>query len=147
MKVYVGSKFDRAADVRVVQDVLVKHGHEIIGDWTKHSCAGLFGGALRDTLRKFAFADVRGVENSDAFVMLHDSGSRGGFTELGIALGLGKIVAVLNGRTAIPHRAPIFYALPEVEHFDDPEALAKWFTYLDTAFAAKTHAEVLQESV
>ena len=146
MKVYVGSKFSRAAEVREVMDVLESHGHEIVGDWTQHTLAGVAGAELRDRLTEYAEADFDGVAGADAFVLLHDDASRGGFTELGIALGLGKLVVVIGGRVRAPHKAPIFYALEEVEHFEDSYAAAEWLQYLDTVFAAKSHDEMVEAS-
>jgi hypothetical protein len=92
---------------------------------------------------EFATADYYGVQIADALIFLHDPASRGGNVELGLALAWNKHVAVIGGRTACPHRGAIFYALPQVQHFDTVEGAVAWLAYLEREFAAKSHDEVL----
>lgn len=132
MRIYVASKFNRAADVKVVQGKLKAAGHTITLDWTSHTVAGLTGQEREDALARFAQLDLDGVVEADALVMVHDEASRGAFCEVGIALGRGIPVYVLGGRGASPDRAPIFYSLPYVRHFDTVEELLELFS--DPAF-------------
>lgn len=131
MKIYVASKFERVPQVREIQARLRAAGHEIVADWTSHSAAGLKGDQLTRKLRQCAEEDEAGVAAADAIVLLHDDNCRGGFVELGMALGRGKLVAVLGGRTAVPNRGPIFYALANVNHFDTIEAVIDWLAWTD----------------
>lgn len=131
MKIYVASKFERVPQVREIQKRLMAEGHEIVADWTNHSAAGLKGDQLTRYLRRCAEEDFAGVAAADAVVLLHDDNCRGGFVELGLALGQGKLVAVLGGRTAAPIRGPIFYALPSANHFDTIDAIVDWLRWSD----------------
>lgn len=146
MRVYVASKFDRYPEVAEIEDALRAQGHEPTSAWTKHSIAGDAGHRLREKLRSFAEADFQGVLDADALIFLHDPGSRGGNTEFGLALAWDKHIAVIGGRTSVPHRASIFYALPQVEHFDTVQGVVDWLTYLEREFAAKDHKTVLEVS-
>lgn len=142
MRIYVASKFSRLKDVQLVQKVLQEHGHTIVGDWTKHTLANTGGKAFLEGCRAFAEADREGVRQADALVMLHDAASRGGFVELGMALAWGKLVVVLGGRTQYPHRAPIFYALPEVVHFETAEEAADWLEWAERGFADLSDSDI-----
>jgi hypothetical protein len=126
--------------------MLERQGHHVTVDWTVHSCAGDIGPGLQDKLVHFAQLDRDGVRTADALIMLQDDASRGGFCELGMALAWGKLVLVVGGRTSYPHRAPIFYALPEAHHFEYAADAVAWLTWLDSVFAEKTDEQVREVS-
>lgn len=149
MRVYVAGKFERVAEVREIQERLRADGHEIVADWTGHSAAGLSGVALEDYLRDCAESDAAGVKVADALVLLHDDNCRGGFTEFGIALGAGKLVAVIGGRTAAPTRGPIFYFSRDVHHFGTAEEVAAWLRWMSTPFGElpKVPAPAVEEDI
>ncbi len=145
MKVYVASKFERVPQVREIQERLKRDGHVIVADWTSHSAAGKRGEDLVRYLQSCAENDAQGVADADAIVLLHDDNCRGGFTELGIAIGYNmalaragvasKIVAVIGGRVRAPDHGPIFYFQQYVRHFDTAEAAAEYLKWADTKFA------------
>ncbi len=144
MKAYVASKFSRLVDVRRVVEKLRAIGVEVNADWTDHSAAGRVGTGLLEYLRSCAEADREGVRTADVLVMVHDPASRGGFVEFGMAAGLGKTLVVIGGRLDYPDRAPIFYVLPEVHHFEDEDAAVAWFKMLLTKYAARTREQEVQ---
>ncbi len=144
MKAYVASKFSRLADVKRVVEKLRAIGVEVNADWTDHSAAGRAGADLLKYLRACAEADRDGVRTADVLVMVHDPASRGGFVEFGAALGLGKLLVVIGGRLDYPDRAPIFYALPDVHHFEDEDAAVAWLAMLQTKYAAKSREQEVQ---
>jgi hypothetical protein len=134
MKVYVASKFERVPQVREIQKRLQTDGHVIVADWTGHTAKGKTGEDLVTYFRECAEADEAGVREADAVVLLHDDNCRGGFTELGIALGAGKLCVVVGGRPAAPTKGPIFYFHRRVQHFDTAEAAARWLKWAGERF-------------
>lgn len=125
---YVASKFENKGVVRALMEELRKRGETIRGDWTSHSVEGLQGVERTNALRAFAIEDRRAVEESDNLVLIHHDNCRGGFTELGIAIGnhawfaeRGRRVVVIGGYDRAPDLGPIFYLLPDVEHFETVE--------------------------
>ncbi len=134
MKVYVASKFERVPQVREIHKRLQADGHVIVADWTGHTAKGKSGEDLVAYLRECAEADEAGVREADAIVLLHDDNCRGGFTELGMALGRGKLCVVIGGRPAAPMRGPIFYMLGKVQHFDTVEAAARFLKWAGERF-------------
>lgn len=122
MKVYVASKFENAPYVKELMEELEEAGHSIVGDWTSHTVEGLTGANLVRRLTKYAEADLQGIEDCDALVLLPVEPERvrsgAHLVELGYALGRGKLCCVMNGRPGAPTRAPIFFFHPCVQHFD-----------------------------
>lgn len=127
MNVYVAGRWTRRAEAWAVMRALEARGHRITHDWTvKEDNAEMPEGERQDYYALCAAADVDGVLDADAFVLLHDDACRGAFVELGIALAHGVRVIVVGGGTCPVTTAPIFYWLPEVEHVADvPQALAR----------------------
>lgn len=144
MKAYVASKFSRLTDVKRIVEKLRGIGVEVNADWTDHSASGRTGTELLGYLRECAAADREGVRTADVLVMVHDPASRGGFVEYGMAAGLGKLLVVIGGRLDYPDRAPIFYALPDVHHFEDEDAAVAWLKMLLTKYATKTREQEVQ---
>lgn len=136
MRFYVASKFERKEEVKAIMRSLRLAGHTIVGDWTSHSTDGEDPGDVVALLRAFAREDRDSVVAADAVVLLHDERCKGGFTELGVALGARERIGILDrphvyvvgGAGAAPYKGPIFYALPEVLHFD---AVGDLLDYLD----------------
>jgi len=90
VKCYVAGKFEETDRVQEVQDVLKAVGHTITHDWTR-SPRGL-------SKRAQALLDTRGVLDADILVIIFekDLGYKGAYTELGVALALGKPVYILG---------------------------------------------------
>lgn len=137
MRVYVGAKFENKDAVREVHRALRDAGHEVSYDWTPHSAQGFVNTALVDKMRHEAEEDFDGVRNADAIIFLHDSNCQGGFIEVGIALGSGKLVCVVGGRPD-GQRFPLFYFHPCVQMFDTVEAAINFLTWTNGAFARPT---------
>lgn len=129
MKVYVASKFERKEEVRQLQHAIRLADHTVVGDWTPHTVEGEVGKDREVMLRAFAIEDRDAVMNANVLVLIHDDNCRGGFVELGIALALvddDQYVCVIGGRGKAPDKGPIFYALPEVRHFDTAQDFITW---------------------
>jgi hypothetical protein len=124
LRVYVAGKFERIEEARFMQGLLRERGHLITHDWTQESAGDRKGGALDDFLRRCAEADEQGVKTADAVVLIHDDNCRGGFWEAGGAAILGKPVLVIGGEGKLSNeggwKAPIFYRLSNVHHYDSP---------------------------
>ncbi|HEU4440156.1 MAG TPA: hypothetical protein VFT36_12955 [Methylomirabilota bacterium] len=132
MKVYVASKFERKPEVRDLMHAIRRVGHTVVGDWTTHTVEGEPPENMLAMLRAFAKEDRDAVEACDVFALIHDDNCRGGFVELGIALDYRRWpkepreVCVIGGKGKAPVLGPIFYALPEVRHFDTAGDFINW---------------------
>jgi hypothetical protein len=137
VNVYAAGKFERAEEVRVLQQMLREAGHTITADWTRHSAAGKGGLALQNYLQGAAEFDLRGVEDSECVMLIHDDNCRAGFGELTAGLVLGKLPIVIGGLPA--RQWPIFYFDPRVKHFETNAGAVRYVTWLDNAFAVKKY--------
>lgn len=131
MKVYVASKFERKAQVREAIRQLRLAGHTVVGDWTQHTVEGEGKEAAWAMLVAFAKEDRDAVLAADALLLIHDDNCRGGFVELGLAIAARLLpwssrveqrILVVGAGDAAPTLGPIFYFLPEVEHYATVEA-------------------------
>jgi hypothetical protein len=123
--IYVAAKFEDAKLARYVMDVLEAEGYDITHDWTDESVEGLSGTEVSDVLQSAAVADIAGVQNADAVVLVHHEKLWGACWEAGAALGLDKPVIAI-GAPQTPNR--IFYWHPDVlhvPHLDGALALLK----------------------
>ena len=122
MKVYVASKFENQAAVKQTMELLRRAGHTITHDWTREDASGIYDPNERDAyLAKCAAADVDGVLDADAMILLHRPEMRGAYIELGVAITHGVRVYVVDGLNDEWTRIPIFYRLPEVRHMASAE--------------------------
>lgn len=137
MRVYVGAKFENKEEVRRTHKLLREAGMEVSYDWTPHSAEGYVNTALVDKMRKEAEEDFDGVYHADAMIFLHNPNCQGGFIELGIALGAGKLVCVVGGRPT-QRQFPIFYFHPCVQMFDTVEAAIAFLKWANESFATPT---------
>lgn len=117
MKVYVASKFENYEAVREAVHFVKSLGHEVTHDWTATDEFGADGKpgnsngdlSLEDQQRHAA-ADFLGVRRADCLLLLGHPAMCGGMVEFGVALALGKPIAVVA-----PERCfTIFYTLPGV---------------------------------
>lgn len=99
MRVYVASKFENCAAVSDAIAQLTAAGHTITRDWTvqEHWDWSTPGAAERLAWRA-AYLDVEAVRQSEVFIMLTYEGlsMQGAYVELGVALGLGKLVYIIG---------------------------------------------------
>lgn len=96
-------------------------GHEITHDWTVHEDGDRKGEELLEFFRKCAYEDFEGVANCDMVLLLNHEHGKGMFTEMGIALALGKpvIVTDVNKANNIFFRLPGIYVLETVDEAVD----------------------------
>ncbi len=99
MKFYVASKFEHASAVSRAIAELTVAGHAVTLDWTKHEQFDWNKPREAERLAwKYSYLDVEGVRSADVFIMLTYNGlsMRGAYVELGVALGLGKLVYIVG---------------------------------------------------
>lgn len=99
MKLYVASKFENQKEVRSAIARLRAAGHTITRDWTRGKTWDWNDQAqVERYARAVAVADAQAVADADAFVFLtyEYRTNIGAFVEMGIALGLGKLVFVVG---------------------------------------------------
>lgn len=107
MRVYVAGAYCDKPTVQQVQNELKTMGYFITHDWTT---------ATNTTAREDALYDERGVKQADVVVLVFSvpgHAYRGTFTEMGMALGLGKIVFALclvDG----DYKHNVFLQLPQI---------------------------------
>jgi len=116
MRFYIATRLERAAEHRIVRDVLIAAGHEITYDWTTHGSVQCDGIAR---IRDVAVAETHGVLLANIVIVLLPGG-RGTRVELGLAIAAGKDVllhttdaGLLDGRSG---RTCAFYHHPLVRH-------------------------------
>lgn len=112
-KIYVAGKFEEKDLVRQIQKALVERGHEITHDWTREDAGTRKGLALHSYLRACGIADLMGVQDADAVLMLNHKNGYGLMTELGIALAEGIPVVLMNAdvRDTVFFHHPLVYAV------------------------------------
>src|SRR6266851_9941961 len=101
MRVYVASKFENAEAVRKAIAELTAAGHEVTRDWTAQEHWDWdTPGATERLAWKYSYLDVEVVRQADVFIMLTYNGlsMQGAYVELGVALGLGKLVYIVGER-------------------------------------------------
>lgn len=131
MRLYVASSLYNYKNARKTMDVLAHMGHLITFDWTltvsfgdgvdaiRPDEAGL---SIKDKV-DFAFADMRGVREADAMVLLYKEESIGAFIEMGMAIERGQQIYVIGA-----NQFTVFWALPNVMMFID---VHEFYEYLD----------------
>ncbi len=101
MRVYVASKYENAPAVSEAIARIIAIGHKITRDWTRHEQWDWDRPGVTERLaRKYSYQDVEGVRQADVFIMLTYNGlsMQGAYVELGVALGLGKLVYIVGER-------------------------------------------------
>lgn len=103
MKIYVAGPACEQDLVREAARILVEHGHEITSTWLDHDVSYSSQG-VEERLPASAVMDFKDVSRADAIMVINEPGSAGGMhTELGIALGLGKMCFLIGKRTQVFH--------------------------------------------
>jgi nucleoside 2-deoxyribosyltransferase len=127
MKIYVASAFENKHMVRQVYWLLGQWGHEVTYDWTRHE-------PTEDRLlrQKYALADIMGVQEADALLLLQP-GNSGTHVELGAALSYGLPVAIVGEN----ERNSIFYDMPGVRKFKTAVEALFWLE--DVCLNHKVH--------
>ncbi len=101
MKFYVAGKFTDAARIRWYMDRIEELGHTITEDWTpnyKKTVAPDFA-VSNSYMSNCALKDMIGVKTADVLLAIMDDPSyeyKGTWTEIGMAIGAGKNVAIFH---------------------------------------------------
>jgi hypothetical protein len=129
MKLYVASKFTNKQEVRSLMTLLENDGHTITHDWTDDDAAGLEGDELEQYLALNAIACIRGIIDAQAFILIARPEMAGSHTELGLAMGIGRPVLILDGFKA-GNQPNIFYNIPNNGLFQHVPDIQTLFTIL-----------------
>ena len=107
-KVYVASAFCNKAETRAVQAALIAAGHTVSHDWTTEDASHLEfkSPAYFEYLERCGENDLRGIINSTAVVVIAHEQMRDTLCEMGLAIGFGVPVYVLNPE----RRHSVFYS-------------------------------------
>ncbi|MFH0805564.1 MAG: hypothetical protein V1901_01575 [Patescibacteria group bacterium] len=85
MKIYIASRFHKKEEVKKLYKLFINKGHKISSDWTLHKRIKPYK-ENQEIASQYATEDVRGVKNSDIFIMISDEVGTGMYTELGVAI-------------------------------------------------------------
>ena len=97
MKVYVAAKFERAAFVKQVYEVLTKAGHTITHDWTNENDSHCVSFEERiEYQQRCAQNDLQGVRDADVLVLIPHPNGKGCYYEFGAAMALNIPVIILG---------------------------------------------------
>ncbi len=136
MKVFVSGQITDIESVRRVQAQFIAAGHEITHDWTSNAGGSEILSSREAKLenleesKKRAANDIKGVIDSDVYVICTDNqeAGKGMYVELGVALGLyvkhGAPKIYLLGRM---NHMSIFYLHPAIVHVDSVEDILRNF--------------------
>lgn len=117
MKFFVSGKVGSENDAKKLMDLLREAGHEITFDWTTISHLRPYDANVTAS-REAAVLEAAGVKDADVLVIVaHDRGV-GMFVELGIALGVGIPVRIINDKES---RSMFFHhpLVKQVKAIDD----------------------------
>ncbi len=129
MRIYVASQHNNREATRAAQTKFVAAGHTITHDWTACELSQHPEQERNQRLTEFAEADLKGVRDCDACVVLAHPGMSATLSEMGMAIALRKIVIVVDcEKDGCPFN--VFYYLPSVQHV---------FSVDDAVFALGQH--------
>lgn len=111
MRFYVASSFENQNMVRYVSQKLTLEGFTLTYDWTMNQRA-----VEPNTLHAIGEQEKNAVQNSDIFILLLPAG-KSSHVELGIALGLGKLVYIYSPEKIDLETASTFYYVNGVNRF------------------------------
>lgn len=110
MKIYVVGKFEDVYEVRKVMHFLEGRGHEITHDWTPMNDSAIEGAERLDYRRACAHADIVGVVEAEAILVLNHPNLHGGMLEIGYALAIARPIYLVD-RAA---RDSVFFEIADV---------------------------------
>ncbi|MFZ3579603.1 nucleoside 2-deoxyribosyltransferase [Virgibacillus sp. DJP39] len=111
MRFYIASSFQNKDMVRYVAQKLILKGFNHTYDWTKNQRA-----VVPDTLRELGELEINAVHQCDVLVLLLPAG-KSSHVELGIALGLGKLIYIYSPDEIDLSTASTFYYVEGVTRF------------------------------
>lgn len=111
MRFYIASSFQNQDMVHYVSQKLIAKGFTHTYDWTKNQRA-----TEHLSLNAIGEQERNAVQSSDIFIMLFPAG-KSSHVELGIALGLGKLIYIYSPEEINLDTASTFYYLDDVNRF------------------------------
>lgn len=122
MRVYVASAFCNKSEVRRVFGLLREAGHIVSHDWTVEDAAELPSHQVQEYLEECGIRDFRGILSAHCLLVLAHPDMKDTRAELGIALGAGIPVVVVECKGA----HSVFYGL--TSRFDSVESAIRWLS-------------------
>ena len=123
MRVYVAGKFEEKEAVRAAQAALRARGHIISYDWTEHEIATADHAACAE-------ADLNGVLDADALLLLWHPSLRGGLVELGAAL-CSCVYVIVVGCPPLHEQPNVFFHHLGVRHVATVEDAVAWIEAME----------------
>lgn len=127
MNIYLATAFACKEDFRMMKSLLEAAGHTISHDWSVDDIGTRTGMEKEIYLMECCIGCLNGIADSDVFILLARPSMAGAFVELGVAIGCGKPVILLDAfKTG--HQDPIFYHLPNsglFQHVKNTDDLLK----------------------
>ena len=123
MKFFVSGKVGHENDAKKLMDLLRKAGHEITFDWTTISHLRPYDANVAAS-REAAVLEASGVKDADVLVVVADDRGVGMFVELGIAIGVGIPVRIINNKES----RSMFFHHPLVRQVKDMEEIFTEFS-------------------
>lgn len=112
MRVYIATSFKNKEGFNNLKDLLEAAGHTITHDWSKDDASKYKDGPEKELyLMDCAIKSIGGICQAEAVVLLAAPDMAGAFVEMGLAIGAGVSVIVLDAFKE-GNRDCIFYRLP-----------------------------------
>jgi len=115
VNLYIATKFNNQAAFHDLKGKLEAKGHSVTLDWTKEDSSKVAKKKLKKYLTQCAINDADAVIASHALILLPVPDMAGALVELGIALGCGCPIIIVDAFKE-GNQKPIFYHMPEDEY-------------------------------
>ena len=123
MKFFVSGKVGSDNDAKKLMDLLRTAGHEITFDWTTISHLRPYDVNVAAS-REAAVLEASGVKEADVLIIVADDRGVGMFVELGIAIGVGIPVRIINNKES----RSMFFHHPLVKQVKDMDEILDEFS-------------------
>lgn len=109
MRVYIAARWDRYAEINEFADTITRAGNEVVSVWHRAAASGVpYSFTARAKNAEAIAAVCSQIASADVLVLCDSINPRGGsLIEYGIALGMGKRVAVIMA--SLRDSIPIFF--------------------------------------
>jgi len=134
ISVYVAGKWTDKDTIAMKMNQIEKLGYDISHKWINYEPTGKYN---KSTLADY---DLKGVQNCDLLIVVMDDplyAYRGTFTEVGIALGLGKKIYIFDPNENSYSSTNVFYHHPSIKHFNKWDDIMQMLE--DTMFEWNKH--------
>lgn len=120
MNIYIAAPWTEKDAARVASDLFEAAGHTITKKWWEHPEVDLSAPGGEAEMEDQAMADIKGVDECEAFVLLNLGPSEGKSVETGLAIAIGPLMYLVGERTLKPfHWMDVWIVFPTVEALVD----------------------------